>query len=1099
MQATIDKVIYKYPFYSMTSIGMPPPGPDFIEAAVALGDPEPDFDRGLGGRFLRKCGPILEQLYYQALYVPNFCIKVMVKARPSTPTFIRGHLWGCEVTGPRPAKVMIVGKWPGADEQRWNRNMIGPSGQITARALELAGVAKQEYDSWYVTNLIKFPNLDPTGNRVATNWLKDCLPLLEQELRLVRPDFILALGAEAAKELISDDFRFDIAQGQVFKRLIRISSDEQPEQFKEAKIVACIHPAFVARQADRLPEFQATIRRFVGLTRGEDINEVKEEVDHRLIYTATQLNNLVDSIIAEEKGNEQPIFALDCEWHGDYPTEPGAYLRTIQFSHRPGFAACIVLRGQGGVEVFGPSISDAIQPLRRLLISTSKRPVRIAGHHLRADLPWIIEGFDKELGQALIRQYNGAESPEKTRTEGGFDTMLAAHAVTEAPGKMGFKLEILALSVCGIKRYDGPLQKWKKDYCKQLDISEDDLEGYGECPDDILHPYALWDADATRRLVEAYNRPGGLLDKDQYGNNCREAFWESMRAAPAVLEMEMRGLMIDRKRGEELTHIYTAVKNKLISNLQEMLNWPNFNTNSSPQCRTMLFGHKLAGVIDKDSGEVRDVAPKGAIKLNLTPVKTSGKPARPWAQVVHRKEEHLYRPCADKEVLGILRMQLKEQLKKNPDDPKLKLHHDVVETLRNVRFAGQVIKSVLRPPKWDDDKSAYYMDEDGELVFEKGLLASIQRDGRVRTHIFQTKETGRFSSARPPLQNLSKRRETDYKQILGTDYKYALRSMITASPGYALVEADYLGAELFMMAVQSGDQTMIDHCLRASLKETDLKFYDIHSNIAVSAFKLTIENEEVLKKLEEASGKTAAEMGWKVGDPLPATKWGLKAVGKENLRTAAKTIAFGIPYGRGTEAVIRAVEEEGVKITVAEADIIRDTIFNQYPCLEPYLESCKARVTNPGWMANCFRRYRRFQYTGVADGGDRERQAMNYPIQSGVASAVNRALMYLYNRPDRFTSSGEQRYYHVLQIHDAILFEVRIPDLEWFVDEVLPWGMTQQVHIYQCDHAGNIIPGVEPFHMNIDTAVMLNWGEEIPLEVGTELGIPSRFCAKPKK
>lgn len=771
------------PFYPLNSTGMPLPGPDFVQEAEALGDSEVKYDKTQFGKFLRTPGDNLSNLYYRALYEDRFCIPINVKGRPAMPTFIRGHCWGCRITGPVPAKIMVVGKWPGAEELRMNRNMCGPSGKLTIQMLEEVGLFKNEYDYWYITNLLKHPNLDASGNRLVGDWLKNCQILLEQELRIVRPNFILALGAEAAKELINEDFKLEASAGQTFTRRVRLNLDGQPDEFKDIRIMACVHPAFVIRQNDKVTEFRATIKRFVQMIRGEDIAVESEKVDHRIITNERMLKELVDEIISQETGEEAPIIAIDSEWHGDYPTESGAYLRTIQFSHKPGFAACVVLRSQGGAESFFPHIEAAIPHLRRLLVSTESRKVRIAGHHLRADLPWVIEGFDKSLGLELLRQFDGPETPEMTRTEGGFDTMLAAHAVTEAPGKMGFKLEVLALGICGVRRYDLELQKWKKRYCTDNNLKDEELEGYGECPNEILHPYANWDADATRRLVEAYNKPGGLLDNDQYGNNSREPFWEAMCAALACLEMEMTGLMIDKKRGEELTDIYVAAKNDLIDELQQMLNWPGFNPNSNPQCKTMLFGPKVANILDKHTSGVRDLSKEGGkngLTLNVEPIKTSGKPARPWEWVKKRNDMHLYSPCTDKEVLGILRTKFHGK----PEGPP-------IEKLRHIRFAGQVIKSVLRPPAIDKTTREYIRDEDGELIFEKGLLASIMNDGRIRTHIFQTLETGRFSSARPPLQNISKRRESDYKQILGPRYKYALRSMITAAPGHVLIEADW--------------------------------------------------------------------------------------------------------------------------------------------------------------------------------------------------------------------------------------------------------------------------------------------------------------------
>ena len=1074
----------KKTFYSLDSPGMPLPGPDFIEAAVALGDQKPKIEsRGNKIKELTEYGNHLSELYYSALYEDNFTLRVAVKGRFETPTFIRGHLWGYKVTGPWKANVMVVGKWPGNEELIRRRNFAGPSGEITVRALEACGIEHDEYGKWYVTNLVKHVNLDPAGNRLAVNWLKNCLPLLEEELRIVRPTFILALGAEAAKALISDSIKIDSAQGNVYTRKIPIHKCGKPEEYHEVQIMACIHPARVARQADKLPEFNATIRRFTSLIRGDDLTS-HEKIDHRVVYYDTELAELVDEVIADgEKQADPQLVAIDCEWHGEYPTEDGAWLRTIQFSHKPGFAACVVLREQGGDHAFVPSINHMIPQLKRLLVNTDKRRVRLAGHNLRADLPWVYHALDKELGESLLKQFTGPELPEDTKTMGGFDTMLAAHAVTEAPGEMGFKLEVMALNICGIRRYDKDLQDWKARYCKDNDLESGALEGYGECPDAVLHPYACWDADVTRRLVEAYNKPGGLLDHDQYGNNSRVPFWISMRASPGFLEMEMTGVVIDRERGDELTDMFTEAVKEMTHGLQQKLNWEKFNPKSAQQCRNLLFGDQHSGKLNKKTGEIVRVAPTGATTFELRPVKSSGKPSKPWEWIERHKQAHIYTPCTDKEVLGILVTNLMK------DQPEIA---EIVKTLRYTRFASQVLVSSLRRPLMDKDTKQNILSEDGERIYEKGLLSYIHKDGRVRTHLFQTKETGRASSARPPLQNLSKRREKEYKEILGKKYRFPLRSMIQTTPGYVLVEADYQGAELFMMAVQAGDKDMIDHCLRGTLSESDPRYYDIHSNIAVDAFKLLVNNP-----------KAAEELNLKVGDPLPATKKGLSANGDENLRNAAKTIAFGIPYGRGDAAVIRSVEEEGVFLTPDEAEAIRNTILGKYSQLPDYLDRCKARVHKPGWMANCFGRYRRFQFTGVDDGGDMERQACNYPIQSGVADAVSRALDYLHGRPDRYTKDGRLRYRMVLQIHDAILFEVLIADLDWFIGAhdkpgILSQCMTQKVPIWSCNLDGRRMQP-DPFFMGIETGVTTHWGEKLMIDEGKALGVSERFCSKPKK
>jgi hypothetical protein len=345
----------------------------------------------------------------------------------------------------------------------------------------------------------------------------------------------------------------------------------------------------------------------------------------------------------------------------------------------------------------------------------------------------------------------------------------------------------------------------------------------------------------------------------------------------------------------------------------------------------------------------------------------------------------------------------------------------------------------------------------------------------------------------------SSKREADYEAILtsiGEEYGEPLRSTLTSDDGFLLCEHDLAGAELLMMAVQSGDAAMIDHCQRNILPEDGYNekgqpdpkgkfphpnYHDIHSSIAVQAFKLKIN-----------SDKAAQALKLPIGAPCPPTKSALKIIGKSNLRKAAKTVAFGIPYGRGDEAILRAVEEEGVKITLEEAELIRQAIFGAYPRLEPYLTMCHTSVIKPGFMANCFGRWRRFVATSDQQAlSEMERQAGNFGIQGGVADYVSRVMDKFYYYPNRRDAAGRLRYRLALQIHDAILALVRIDSLAWWNDEVVPACMTR-IPFYRCNLLGTPIdPTV--YYMGCSREIMTSWGVPLTRVRGLELGVAERF------
>jgi DNA polymerase-1 len=372
---------------------------------------------------------------------------------------------------------------------------------------------------------------------------------------------------------------------------------------------------------------------------------------------------------------------------------------------------------------------------------------------------------------------------------------------------------------------------------------------------------------------------------------------------------------------------------------------------------------------------------------------------------------------------------------------------------------GQVLKTVLRPK---DE-----IEEGGESKYSTGLLSYVEGDGRICTNLMQTMETGRFSSSRPNLQNISKRREDDYKRILGDSYLYPIRTIFTAKPGHVFVEADYTGAELAGIMWMAQDAAGIEHVRRNMLPEDHEDYFDMHSQAAVSAFNLKCE----------------------------PTKRGLKDAGVPGLRVAAKNVKFGIPYGRGAAAIARQCREEGVDLTEDEAQVLVDDYFDTYPETRAFLAQCRARVHEPSWVCSAFGRYRRFPQTSEKSViAEQERQAQNFPIQSLVADAMNLAIANLYNYREQHPSV---QYDIVLQIHDAVLLEIPVEHIAEVCDTVLPYCMSEMVPVVPADLSGEPLRAADgsllTYQLASDRDISVNWGISLTDEQAESLGIPSRL------
>ena len=102
--------------------------------------------------------------------------------------------------GPRNTGLMIVGERPGSYEAAQRRPFVGPTGQLLRHYLSVAGLHAHQF---YMTNLVKDyhpANASPTPADVA-RWT----PELVRELAEVKPRYLLAVGAHAARWFVGED------------------------------------------------------------------------------------------------------------------------------------------------------------------------------------------------------------------------------------------------------------------------------------------------------------------------------------------------------------------------------------------------------------------------------------------------------------------------------------------------------------------------------------------------------------------------------------------------------------------------------------------------------------------------------------------------------------------------------------------------------------------------------------------------------------------------------------------------------------------------------------------------------------------------------
>ena len=101
------------------------------------------------------------------------------------------------------AQLMFVGEAPGADEDVQGEPFVGKAGELLTRIITTMGLSRQQV---YIGNILKCRPDTPgqsAGNRKPTaEEMQTCLPWLHQQIDLIRPRVLVALGATAVEGLL---------------------------------------------------------------------------------------------------------------------------------------------------------------------------------------------------------------------------------------------------------------------------------------------------------------------------------------------------------------------------------------------------------------------------------------------------------------------------------------------------------------------------------------------------------------------------------------------------------------------------------------------------------------------------------------------------------------------------------------------------------------------------------------------------------------------------------------------------------------------------------------------------------------------------------
>jgi uracil-DNA glycosylase family 4 len=127
------------------------------------------------------------------------------------------------------ADLMFVGEAPGADEDLQGIPFVGRAGQLLTRIIQAIDLKREDV---YIANVIK---CRPPGNRnPEQDEVETCEPFLFQQIDVIKPKVIVALGTFAARALLRTLDPISRLRGRVY-------------EYRGAKLIPTFHPAYLLR------------------------------------------------------------------------------------------------------------------------------------------------------------------------------------------------------------------------------------------------------------------------------------------------------------------------------------------------------------------------------------------------------------------------------------------------------------------------------------------------------------------------------------------------------------------------------------------------------------------------------------------------------------------------------------------------------------------------------------------------------------------------------------------------------------------------------------------------------------------------------------
>ncbi len=148
------------------------------------------------------------------------------------------------------ARVVFVGEAPGFEEDKKGKPFVGKSGNLLmSKIKEILSLDRSEV---YITNVVR---CRPPQNRTPErSEIEKCSPYLFEELEIISPQLVVALGAPAAKVLLMKDEKITELRGNFYRR-------------SDYTVFVTFHPAYVLRNPNVMELFNEDFKKIAEFLR----------------------------------------------------------------------------------------------------------------------------------------------------------------------------------------------------------------------------------------------------------------------------------------------------------------------------------------------------------------------------------------------------------------------------------------------------------------------------------------------------------------------------------------------------------------------------------------------------------------------------------------------------------------------------------------------------------------------------------------------------------------------------------------------------------------------------------------------------------------